>query len=132
MAKRLSKALRGKRRWFGLAIDASYTTRKDVEKILTSISSDFEVSKKLRLMDFVKSGSGKKSDESQLALIPKSISSPFGLAIVEVPLESSQKFREQLSQEINISNYGLESLTMSGKIRLVRERLNLEKPKRKR
>ena len=132
MAKRLSKALRGKRRWFGLAIDASYTTRKDVEKILTSISSDFEVSKKLRLMDFVKSGSGKKSDESQLALIPKSISSPFGLVIVEVPLESSQEFRELLSQETNISNYGLESLTMSGKIRLVRERLNLEKPKRKR
>jgi hypothetical protein len=132
MAKRLSKALRGKRRWFGLAINANYTTRKDVEKILTSISSDFEVSKKLRLMDFVNSGSEKKSDESQLDLIPKSINSPFGLAIVEVPLESSQKFREQLSQEINISNYGLESLTMSGKIRLVRERLNLEKPKRKR
>ena len=105
---------------------------KDVEKILTSISSDFEVSKKLRLMDFVNSGSEKKSDESQLDLIPKSINSPFGLAIVEVPLESSQKFREQLSQEINISNYGLESLTMSGKIKLVRERLNLEKPKRKR
>jgi hypothetical protein len=132
MAKRLSKALRGKRRWFGLAINANYTTRKDVEKILTCISSDFEVSKKLRLMDFVNSGSEKKSDESQLDLIPKSINSPFGLAIVEVPLESSQKFREQLSQEINISNYGLESLTMSGKIRLVRERLNLEKPKRKR
>ena len=62
MAKRLSKALRGKRRWFGLAIDANYTTRKDVEKILISISSDFEVSKKLRLMDFVNSGSEKKSD----------------------------------------------------------------------
>ena len=132
MAKRLSKALRGKRRWFGLAIDASYTTRKDVEKILISISSDLEVSKKLRLMDFVNSDSEKKSDESQLALIPKSISSPFGLVIVEVPLESSQEFRELLSQETNISNYGLESLTMSGKIRLVRERLNLEKPKRKR
>lgn len=132
MAKRLSKALRGKRRWFGLAIDANYTTRKDVEKILTSISSDLEVSKKLRLMDFVNTDSEKKSDVSQLSLIPKSISSPFGLGIVEVPLKSSQEFRELLSQETNISNYGLESLTMSGKIRLVRERLNLEKPKRKR
>ena len=132
MAKRLSKALRGKRRWFGLAIDANYTTRKDVEKILTSISSDLEVSKKLRLMDFVNSDSEKKSDVSQLSLIPKSINSPFGLGIVEVPLKSSQEFRELLSQETNISNYGLESLTMSGKIRLVRERLNLEKPKRKR
>ena len=132
MAKRLSKALRGKRRWFGLAIDANYTTRKDVEKILTSISSDLEVSKKLRLMDFVNTDSEKKSDVSQLSLIPKSINSPFGLGIVEVPLKSSQEFRELLSQETNISNYGLESLTMSGKIRLVRERLNLEKPKRKR
>ena len=62
----------------------------------------------------------------------KSLISPCGLAIVEVPLGCSQEFRELLSQEINISNYGLESLTMSGKIRLVRERLNLEKPKRKR
>ena len=132
MAKRLSKALRGKRRWFGLAIDANHTTRKDVEKILTNISSEFEFPKKLRLMDFVHSGGDKKSDESQLEVIPKSINSPFGLAIVEVPLKSSQEFRELLSQETNISNYGLESLTMSGKIRLVRERLNLEKPKRKR
>ena len=127
MAKRLSKALRGKRRWFGLAIDANYTTRKDVEKILTSISSDLEVSKKLRLMDFVNSDSEKKSDVSQLSLIPKSINSPFGLGIVEVPLKSSQEFRELLSQETNISNYGLESLTISGKIRLVRDRLNLTK-----
>ena len=132
MAKRLSKALRGKRRWFGLAISANHTERKDVEKILSSISSDFEVSKKLRLMDFVNSGREKKLEESQLELIPKSINSPFGLAIVEVPLGSSQEFRELLSQETNISNYGLESLTMSGKIRVVRERLNLEKPKRKR
>jgi len=132
MAKRLSKALRGKRRWFGLAIDAKHTTRKDVEKILTSISSEFEISKKLRLMDFVHSVSDKKSEESQLGLIPNSISSPYGLGIVEVPLKSSQEFRELLSQETNISNYGLESLTMSGKIRMVRERLNLEKPKRKR
>lgn len=132
MAKRLSKALRGKRRWFGLAIDAKHTSRKDVEKILTRISSEFEISKKLRLMDFVHSGSDKKSEETQLELIPNSISSPFGLVIVEVPLKSSQEFKELLSQETNISNYGLESLTMSGKIRLVRERLNLEKPKRKR
>ncbi|RJU84020.1 MAG: hypothetical protein DWB99_01060 [Candidatus Poseidoniales archaeon] len=132
MAKRLSKALRGKRRWFGLAIDAKHTSRKDVEKILTRISSEFEISKKLRLMDFVHSGSDKKSEETQLELIPNSISSPFGLVIVEVPLKSSQEFKELLSQQTNISNYGLESLTMSGKIRLVRERLNLEKPKRKR
>jgi len=132
MAKRLSKALRGKRRWFGIAIDANHTARKDIEKILTKISLEFEFPKKLRLMDFVHSGSDKKSDEYQLELIPKSISSPFGLGIVEVPLESSQKFRELLSQETNISNYGMESLTMSGKIRLVRDRLNLEKPKRKR
>ena len=132
MAKRLSKALRGKRRWFGLAIDAGHTTRKDVEKILNKVSSEFEFTKKLRLMDFFNSGSDKKSDESQLEAIPKSINSPFGLAIVEVSLESSQKFRELMSQETNISNYGMESLTMSGKIRLVRDRLNLEKPKRKR
>ena len=132
MAKRLSKALRGKRRWFGLAVDEKFNSRTRVDLILKTICSDFEFAKKLRLMDFVQAESEKMlvSSESKLSL--KSKISPHGLAIVEVPLEYSQKFRELLSQTDHISAYGLESLTMSGKIRLVRARLNLEKPKRKR
>jgi hypothetical protein len=130
MAKRLSKALRGKRRWFGVAVDQSFDSRKGVELVLESICTDLGLGKKLRLMDFVSAGSEKIIENQKLNI--KSLISPCGLAIVEVPLGCSQEFRELLSQEINISNYGLESLTMSGKIRLVRERLNLEKPKRKR
>ena len=130
MAKRLSKALRGKRRWFGLAVDERLDTRKGVESVLESIGAELGFVKKLRLMDFTYARSGKivESLESDF----KSRISPYGLAIVEVPLEYSTQFRELLSQKKNISAYGLESLTMSGKIRLVRDRLNLEKPKRKR
>ena len=54
----------------------------------------------------------------------------FGFGIIEVPLEDSVKFRELLS-EPSSSKYGMISLTTSGKIRLVRERLNLPKPERK-
>lgn len=130
MAKRLSKALRGKRRWFGLAVNESLDSRRSVESVLKSIISDLELVKKLRLMDFVQTGSEKVTDLSESKIKPEIY--PHGLAIVEVPLEYSTQFRELLSQKKNISEYGLESLTMSGKIRLVRDRLNLEKPKRKR
>ncbi|MDG1551458.1 MAG: hypothetical protein P8Q95_07015 [Candidatus Poseidoniaceae archaeon] len=130
MAKRLSKALRGKRRWFGLAVNESLDSRRSVESVLKSIISDLELVKKLRLMDFVQAGSEKVTDLSESKIKPEIY--PHGLAIVEVPLEYSTQFRELLSQKNNISEYGLESLTMSGKIRLVRDRLNLEKPKRKR
>tara|TARA_B100000497_G_C7352236_1_gene229687 strand:+ start:140 stop:532 length:393 start_codon:yes stop_codon:yes gene_type:complete len=130
MAKRLSKALRGKRRWFGLAVNESLDSRRSVESVLKSIISDLELVKKLRLMDFVQAGSEKVTDLSESKIKPEIY--PHGLAIVEVPLEYSTQFRELLSQKKNISEYGLESLTMSGKIRLVRDRLNLEKPKRKR
>ena len=130
MAKRLSKALRGKRRWFGVAVDQRFDSRKGVELVLESICNDLGFVKKLRLMDFVRAGSEKITENQNLNI--NSLISSHGLAIVEVPLECSQKFRDHLSQSEKISDYGLESLTMSGKIRLVRERLNLEKPKRKR
>ena len=130
MAKRLYKALRGKRRWFGLAVNESLHSRRSVESVLKSIISDLELVKKLRLIDFVQAGSEKVTDLSESKIKPEIY--PHGLAIVEVPLEYSTQFRELLSLKKNISEYGLESLTMSGKIGLVRGRLNLEKPKRKR
>ena len=83
-------------------------------------------------MDFHHAGSEKLADMIELDSSLKSKFAPHGLAIVEVPLECSQKFKELLCDADAISSYGLESLTMSGKIRLVRERLNLPKPMRKR
>ena len=55
---------------------------------------------------------------------------PYGLAIVEVPLESSTEFREVGSSDSE-EDLGVISLTSSGKINLVRMRFNLPKPKRK-
>jgi hypothetical protein len=132
MARRLSKALRGKRRWFGLAVEENLTTRNKVGSILKEITTELDSIKDLRLMDFHHAGSEKLADMIELDSTLKSKFTPHGLAIVEVPLECSQKFKELLCDADAISSYGLESLTMSGKIRLVRERLNLPKPIRKR
>ena len=71
MAKRLSKALRGKRRWFGLAVNESLDSRRSVESVLKSIISDLELVKKLRLMDFVQAGSEKVTDLSESKIKPE-------------------------------------------------------------
>tara|TARA_Y100000768_G_scaffold204016_1_gene153621 strand:+ start:197 stop:589 length:393 start_codon:yes stop_codon:yes gene_type:complete len=129
MAKRLSKALRGKRRWFGIAFDSRFVTRLDLQKNLDLISQELAFSKNLRLMDFFNS-----NHEQNLKIEIDNFEDfnfrPFGLAIVEVPLEYSVKFRELVSTDSR-EELGLISLTSSGKISLVRQRLNLPKPKRR-
>ena len=52
MAKRLSKALRGKRRWLGILVDSRITNRKQLEEILSGIHNEFSLKKPIRLMDF--------------------------------------------------------------------------------
>ena len=129
MAKRLSKALRGKRRWFGIAFDSRFVTRLDLQKNLDLISQELAFSKNLRLMDFFNS-----NHEQNLKIEIDNFEDfnfrPFGLAIVEVPLEYSVKFRELVTTDSK-EELGLISLTSSGKISLVRQRLNLPKPKRR-
>ncbi len=127
MAKRLSKALRGKRRWFGVVIDSRFQTRLDLENSIDFISQEFATSKKLRLMDFYNS-KNKQSSSLKIEVFDDFPFRPFGLAIIEVPLEYSSKFRELVSNH-SIENLGIISLTSSGKINLVRMRLNLPKPK---
>jgi hypothetical protein len=132
MAKRLSKALRGKRRWFGIAFSEKYSARNIVNLALNQIGKEQKFNKMLRLMDF-HSATGEVSG-SIAELIDLDLDLPefesLGFGIVEVPLEYSTTFREILSSDETINSYGMKSLTMSGKIRLVRERLNLPKPKR--
>ena len=129
MAKRLSKALRGKRRWFGLAFDTRFSTRQEMQENLDVIAQDLDTHKRLRLMDFIGSNHGQNS-KFKLTQFDGFPFQQFGLAIVEVPLEVSSNFRELVA--INMSEkVGIISLTSSGKISLVRRRLNLPKPIRR-
>ena len=57
MAKKLSKALRGKRRWFGVAVSPTKVTRNDLQESLDQLQELLACEKKLRLMDFFNSSS---------------------------------------------------------------------------
>lgn len=85
---RLSKALRGKRRWIGLEVDESINNRSELE---AELEEDF------RLYDFIE-----------------------GKAIIRVPLQKYADARERFN------NGKLLSITSSGKIKLVRERLGIK------
>jgi hypothetical protein len=110
MGGKLTKAKRGKRRWIGLKLSPTFTTRSVLEQTLQTIGHEINVSKPIRLYDF------SPSKEHELS----------GQAIVLLGLKYSNNFREFLSMN---PQYGIESLTTSGKIRLVRERLGLSKAK---
>ena len=127
MAKRLSKALREKRRWIGLLVEHSVAQRSEVEAMLEHVRSQTNPTARIRLMDFVPGAQRSASTvQSDLAA-----SHPGGgLAIVRVDLKDARGFREALGDEGAMANLGLVSLTTSGKIRLVRERLGLPPPPR--
>jgi len=133
MAKKLSKALRGKRRWFGVAVSPQIETRKELENSLQQLQVILACDKKIRLMDFFSS----TNDVAKLAhtnlntsLPSHSLQGDEGFAIIQVPHEVSAEFRKLLDNESGYSEYSMMSVSMSGKIRLIRQRLNLPKPKR--
>ncbi len=94
MADKLTKALRGKRRWIGCTCEG-FNSRSELEKYL----QDFSV----KLYDFED-----------------------GKCILVVRLEEYKTIRESLSSGRVVS------VTSSGKIRLVRERMNFTRKPRKR
>ena len=110
MAKRLTKALRGKRRWFGINVGNQFSTRNQLTEHLNALSREFELAKPIRLIDF------ELSADDELSL-----------AIIEVKLQDSKLLRTNIEDEKSIKNFGIQSITTSGKIRLVRDRLNLTK-----
>ena len=55
-----------------------------------------------------------------------------GIAILRIHLKDAPTLRPLLQAEDAIEQYGLRSLTTSGKIRLGRQRLGLSKPERNR
>jgi hypothetical protein len=86
--------------------------------------------KPVRLMDFLPSNERAQrcvEHENTLANDREG-----GLAILQVPLKDISVLREHLKHSEALSRHGMVSLSTSGKIRLVRERLGLPKPTRRR
>ena len=135
MAKKLTKALRGNRRWFGVAVSPEMTTRSQLQTTVNNVQQLLGSKKEIKLMDFFSGGSeGAKLAHTNLnETLPKvSLNGNEGLAIILVPHEISNEFRELIETDQGYAEYSMISLSMSGKIRLIRERLNLPKPIRER
>lgn len=94
MAKKLTKALRGKRRWIGCEV-GSFEDRSELSEYVSEYP--------LKLYDFED-----------------------GKCIFMVRLEDYESIKERLS------NSRIKSVTSSGKIRLVRERMDFSRKPRKR
>ena len=118
MAGKVSKAKRPKRRWIGIAFLPSVQSREDLTSVLES--SPFE-SYRIKLYDYHSSGS-----EAALAAcsIQKRVDE-VGFAIICVLLSQYDDVRNVLESG---DDHALISITSSGKIRLVRERLGIPKP----
>ena len=108
MAKRLSKALRGKRRWIGVLLSSQFNSRKDVETKLSAIFSDSDLTGSPKLMDF------------SLGIISNGCST----GVLQVKLEDYSTVRTRLENIDSLEKLGISSVTSSGKIRLVRQRLS--------
>ena len=95
MAQRLTKALRDKRRWIGIIVPASVSTRAELKEIISKIAP----AENWKLYDFKNSK-----------------------AIIRILLDDQNEWRKILAN----GEDEIYSITMSGKIRLVRERLEIE------
>ena len=128
MAKRLTKALREKRRWIGVQVHPRHQHREAVEHVVQNMSQMMEAKPSLRLMDF--------SSQQERPMLAEQTDlanqhGEGGLAIVRAPLKAMPQLRNLLQDKNALETLGIMSLTTSGKIRLVRQRLGLPKPKRK-
>ena len=122
MAAKLSKAKRPKRRWIGISFPSSIRSRRDVELLIKQRFSD---DIHFRLYDAHFHG----SDVVNASCEFQSIKDDIGLGIICVNLVDYEAVREVLSKSSGIGR--MNSLSSSGKIRLVRQRLGLPKPKKK-
>lgn len=132
MAKRLSKALRGKRRWLGVAFTSDLQTRKDVNTSIEAAFGHLVEAKPIRLMDFHAHGSEQAVQTEQHLSGDQEAVAGVGYGILEVPHELYDAVRSLVNSPEALNDLSLMSLTSSGKIRLVRERLALERPPRRR
>ena len=123
MAKRLSKALRGKRRWLGILVNSRITNRKQFEKILSDVGAEFSLKKPIRLMDFKNNKHYVQPENVRQFLANKEMPNDVGVAIIEVQLDDYNDVRKLISEHDFFKDKGALSYTASGKIRLVRERI---------
>jgi len=132
MAKRLSKALRGKRRWLGVAFASTVQTRTEANTSIETAFGHLVEAKPIRLMDFHAHGSEQAvQTEQHLSVDPDAIGG-VGYGILEVPHELYEAVRVLTQSSEALSDCSIKSLTSSGKIRLVRERLVLARPPKRR
>ena len=121
MVGKVSKAKRPKRRWIGLTVSPTIQRRSELAEIFASSSfSAFD----LKLYDF---HSPESLEAKQFRARHEQLDD-VGVAIIRVLLSEYEELRGLLQPgKENI----VASMTSSGKIRNVRERLGLTKPSRK-
>ena len=122
MAAKLSKAKRPKRRWIGFSFPPTVHSRSELESLFTQT---FPENIHFRIYDAHFSGSKVVAQSRTF----QSIEEDVGIGIVCVNLTDFEVFRDGFSQLAVES--GLLSLSSSGKIRLIRQRLGLPKPRKK-
>lgn len=121
MGGKISKAKRPKRRWIGITIPSSIRLRSELVKVFESSNlSNFRI----KLYDCHLSD----SVEAKNSRTHCQLSDDVGIAIVSVLLSEYKDVREILQSK---NELGLSSFSSSGKIRLVRERMALSKPRRR-
>ena len=128
MAKRLTKALRGKRRWVGIECTSQFESRSSLGGYLSSLFDSIEHISTFRLMEFYPAN----SDVAIATVTALDGDEPRGFGILEIPHPAYEEVRFLIESEDSFSNYAVRSITSSGKIRLVRERLHLPRPNRNR
>ena len=121
MPGKISKAKRPKRRWVGIAFPPSVQSSEDLTSVLeTSPLSEYRI----KLYDCHPGG----SEEALAARSIQKRTDDVGFAVICVLLSQYGEVRSVLESG---DGHGLISLTSSGKIRLVRERLGIPKPSRR-
>ena len=132
MAKRLSKALRGKRRWLGVAFPSAISSRSKATDAIASAFRGLDDDAKIRLMDFHDATADQSSQTSLYLYGSESSVEPRSYGILQVPHEIYNDVRSKIESEDALASLSIKSITSSGKIRLVRERMALVKPPRRR
>lgn len=120
MGRKLTKALRGKRRWIGLHFEPGISDRRGLDARLSSVLAALDLDHPTRLMDVIPAGGGTHPEQT------------VGRAVLCVRLEDTVRVRQALEPAQAMETHGIQCITSSGKLRLVRERMNLPRPKQRR
>lgn len=122
MAVKLSKAKRPKRRWIGFSFPPSIQSRSELKACFDGVFSE---KTHLRLYDAHFFG----SDVIAQACEVQQITEDVGFGIISVNLVDYETFRNWFEKDE--VKHNLTSISSSGKIRLVRQRMGLPNLKKK-